>query len=51
MLGKIFLAYRNYLYKKIEKHGIVIVRGAYEVACSCLNRIPMEDPYIHTIYK
>lgn len=47
MLANIILCYRKYLSTQLEKYGLVICRGGFEIATSCLGRLSSDELYIH----
>lgn len=47
MLANIILCYRKYLSLLLEKYGLVICRGAFEITTSSLGRLSNDDIYLH----
>ena len=41
----------RYLIHEFKKLGLSIVRGSFEISCSYLASMALDDPYLHVVYK
>ncbi|CAD8081781.1 unnamed protein product [Paramecium sonneborni] len=51
IVGNIFISYKKYLQHEFKKLGLSIVRGSFEISCSYLGSMALDDPYLHIVYK